>query len=188
MGGGLGGSGRGLGSPLGSFSRLLAGLDAGFSGLFCRLDGFAGGFHRPFGSRGRLLDGLAAPVHCFNAFLAPIQGLDSPALLPDGFHRLRKTVCGLSGLPCRLLLRLFFRLFGCGLVLLDFFFDLGNVLFGGLNPFAALLVKLVDSFTGRVFNPGRNVVGRILAGRAFLCIQAMLALVFGADICFFHPF
>ena len=99
----------------------------------------------------------------------------------QGFHRLRKTVCGLSGLSCRLLLRLFFRLFGCGLVLLDFFFDLGNVLFGGLNPFAALLVKLVDSFTGRVFNPGRNAVGRILAGRAFLCIQAMLALVFGAD-------
>ena len=79
---------RGLGSPLGSFSRLLAGLDTGLGSLFRRFDGFAGGFYRPLGCGRSLLDGFAAPVHCLNAFLTTVQGLDGPALLTDRLGRL----------------------------------------------------------------------------------------------------
>ena len=188
VGGGPGGSGRGLGSPLGGFGRLLAGLDTGLRGFFRRLDGFAGGFYRPFGGRGRLLDGLAAPVHGFNAFLPPIQGLDGPALLPERLYWLGDPVRRLPGFPRRLLLGLFFRLFGCGFPLLDILLDLGDVLLCGLYPFAALLVKLVDRFMGDAIHPGRKTVGRILAGGAFRRIQAVVGLIFGADICLFHPF
>ncbi len=47
---------RGLGSPLGSFSRLLAGLDTGLGSLFRRLNGFAGGFYGSLGRGRSLLD------------------------------------------------------------------------------------------------------------------------------------
>ena len=171
--------GRSLGCPLGSLGRLLAGLDAGFSGLFRRLDGFAGSFHRPLGRGRSLLDGFAAPVYGFDGFLATFQGPDGSAFLPDrlgwlgdGIRRLPPSTAwsGLAGLPRRLFLCLFFRLFRCGLALLDFLLDLGDVLPGGLNRLAALFIKLVDHFMGRVIHPSGKTVRRILARGTFLRI------------------
>ncbi len=49
-------------------------------------------FTRPFDGRGRLLDGFAAPVYGFNAFLSPIQGLNGSALLPERPYRPRDPV------------------------------------------------------------------------------------------------
>ena len=193
MGGGPGSSGRGLCCPLGGFGRLLCGLDTGLGSLFRRLNGFAGGLYRPLGRGRSLLDGFAAPVHGFNAFLSPIQGLDGPAFLAERLYRLgdpvRRLVPGpLAGLPRRPFLCLFFRLCGCGFALLDSFLYLGDVLFCGLYPFAALLVKLVDRFMGDVIHPSGKTVGRILAGGAFLRIQAVVGFILSADICLFHPF
>ena len=153
---------RGLGSALGSFGRLLAGLDTGLGSLFRRFNRFAGGFYRPLGRGRSLLDGFAAPVYCLNAFLTTVQGLDGPALLTDRLGRLGNCICcltatpacgGLPSLPSRLFLCLFFRLFGCGFPLLDFLLDLRDVLLSRLNPLAALFVKLVDRSMGDVIHP-----------------------------------
>ena len=188
---------RGLGSPLGSFSRLLAGLDTGLGSLFRRLNGFAGGFYGSLGRGRSLLDVFSAPVHCLNAFLAAVQGLDGPALLTDRLGRLGNRIgcltatpaCGgLPSLLSRLFLRLFFRLFGCGFPLLDFLLELGDILLSRLNPSAALFIKLVNRFMGDVIHPSGKAVGRIFTRRAFLRIQAVVGLILGADICLLHPF
>ena len=186
MGGGPGSSGRGLCRPLGGFRRLLCGLDTGLGRLFRRLNGFTGGLYRPLGRRRSLLDGFAAPVHGFNVFLSPIQGLNGPALLPERPYRLgdpvRRLVPGpLAGLPRRPFSASFF---GCAAAALRFWIFSLTLEMSPLwsLSLAALLVKLVDRFMGDVIHPGRKAVGRILAGGAFLRIQAVVGFIPGADI------
>ena len=94
----------------------------------------------------------------------PRSSLDGPALLPERPYRLGDLVRRLPGFPRRLLLGLFFRLFGCGFPLLDFLLDLGDVLLGRLNPLAALFIKLMDRFMGDIIHPSGKAVGRILTG------------------------
>ena len=130
----------GLRCLLGYLGRLLCGLDGSFSGLFGGLNGFLRCFHRfnrnlSCGFR-RLLDILSAALKRLDGFFS-------------GIGRVAQPVCGF-------LLRLLFR--NVRFFLPEVFFRFGDVLFGRANPTAALLVKLMDGFTGGALGASRDTV------------------------------
>ena len=164
----------GLRRLLGDFCCLLCGLDGGFGGLFGGLNGFLRCFHRTFCrfnsnfSCGfcRLLDILSVALKCLDGFFS-------------GVGRVAQSVCGF-------LLHLLFR--NVRLFLPEVFFRFGDVLFGCTNPTAALLVKLMDGFTGGALGAARDTVCGVFIRRIIRRINTVFCFIFGTDIGVFHSF
>ena len=91
-----------------------------------------------------------------------------------------------SRLFLRLPLRLLFR--DVRFFLPDVFFGFGDVLFGRANPTAALLVKLMDGFTGGALGAARDMVCGVFIRRIIHRIETLFRFVFGTDIGVFHSF
>ena len=168
----------------------LCSLDGGFCRLFCGLYGFLCCFYRTLcrldrclaGRFGGLLYGLFSTLHSFDRLIRRIR------------YTLPGTLCGLflhllfGLLLCLLFCRLFGRFrFGWGLfLLLNIVPCLGDIFLGGFQTFTPLLVKLVDSFIGYSFGSTCHAVSGIFIRVAFRRIYAMLRLVLGTHIGFFH--